>query len=360
MPEHIGGAAADAAKRIRVLIADDSVFMRKTIERIVNETPGCIVVGTAVDGVEAVQMAVRLRPDVITMDVEMPRMDGVTAVAELMKTVPTPVVMVSTLTAAGAATSIRALEAGAVECVAKPGTMSADLISVADRLSAAILRAATARPRRMALPPRPLAAAPTKITPIGRASERVVVIGSSTGGPPALSEVIPHLPGDLPAGVVVIQHMPPGFTAALARRLDGLSPLHVSEAVEGDIVAAGRVLVAPGDYHLTITRDHRVHLEQGPSMHGVRPAADIALKSVAEVYGRQASVAILTGMGRDGAEGAAAVERAGGHIVVQDEATCVVYGMPRVTRELTSNADERPIQEIARALTNLVLKGSAR
>jgi two-component system chemotaxis response regulator CheB len=179
----------------------------------------------------------------------------------------------------------------------------------------------------------------------------VIVIGSSTGGPPALTEVIPHLPGTLQAAVIVVQHMPAGFTAALARRLDSLSALHVSEAKDGDVIARGGVLVAPGDFHLAVTPERRVRLHQAPPMHGVRPAIDLTLESVAQVYGRDSTVAILTGMGKDGAAGAAIVEQAGGRVFVQDEATSVVWGMPRVAAQLTRHARELPIDRIADALT---------
>ncbi len=337
---------------IRVLVVDDSAFMRRALERLLEAIPGVTVVGTASDGLEAIRRTLELRPDVITMDVEMPHMDGVSAVAEIMQTVPTPIVMVSTLTRDGAETTIRALEAGAVECIAKPSGLSQELANVGEHLAEAIQRASFAHvhKRRPAAtvtpPPRQVIAATTNRAP----ALNVLVIGSSTGGPPALTHVVPALPAGLQAAVLVIQHMPAGFTAALARRLDSLSPLPVAEAVEGDTLIPGRVLIAPGDYHLLVTRDRRIHLDQGPTVHGVRPSVDITLESVREAYGRNASVAILTGMGRDGAEGAAKLEAAGGKIITQDEASCVVYGMPRVAKERTSHSLEVPLDEVAGAL----------
>ncbi len=329
--------------------------MRRAIERLLTAHPGVQVVGQAADGLEAVRKALELRPDVITMDVEMPRMDGVSAVAEIMKTVPTPIVMVSTLTHEGTETAIRALEAGAVECVGKPSGLSADLVNVGEKLFEAVERASHARLVRRrpvaVAQPAPIARLPERPAAAGGQPARyVVVIGSSTGGPPALTEVVPHLPASLNAAVIVVQHMPPGFTAALARRLDGLSPLPVAEAQEGDVLAVGRVLVAPGDFHLIVGRDRRVRLDRGPTVHGVRPSVDVTLFSVAEVYGSSVSVAILTGMGRDGADGAARVEQAGGQVFAQDEATSVVYGMPRVTVERTKNARQLPLDRIASAL----------
>ena len=348
---------------IRVLVVDDSSFMRHAIERFLDNAPGITVIGSAADGLEAVKRALELRPDVITMDVEMPRMDGVAAVAEIMQTIPTPIVMVSTLTTAGADTTIRALEAGAVDFVAKPGHLSTQIATVAEQLVSTIQRARGARVTRKrpaALAPPPSRVAGAAGAPAGLVTPSVVVIGSSTGGPPALTEVVPRLPGDLPAGVIVVQHMPSGFTGALARRLDSLSPLQVSEAAEGDVVAAGRVLVAPGDFHLVVGQDRRAHLHQGPALHGVRPSVDVTLDSVAAVYGARATVAILTGMGKDGADGAAKVERAGGRIIVQDEATCVVYGMPRVAKERTEHPRETPIDQVAQALVDGVAAGRAR
>lgn len=343
--------------QIRVLIVDDSAFMRRAVEKLLTGIPGIVVVGTAADGLEAVKKALELRPDVITMDVEMPRMDGVSAVGEIMQAIPTPIVMVSTLTSQGTATAVRALEAGAVDCVGKPTGLSADLINVGEHLQEAVIRASSARlqrrrPSMVAMPS--VAHSPIVKLPIatgGRLpSHNLLVIGSSTGGPPALTEVVPHLPGDLPAAVIIVQHMPAGFTNALAKRLDTLSPLHVTEAVEGDLLVNGRCYVAPGDFHLVVTKDKRLHLDQGPSLHGVRPSVDITLDSVVPVFGRAASVAILTGMGKDGADGAAKLEAAGGKVIAQDEATCVVYGMPRVTMERTTAANQVPLNRIAGTL----------
>lgn len=342
---------------IRVLIVDDSAFMRRAVERLLTAKPGITVVGTAADGIEGVKRALELRPDVITMDVEMPKLDGVSAVGEIMQAVPTPIVMVSTLTNEGTATAIRALEAGAVDCVGKPSGLSVDLANVGERLFEAVTRASVARLQRRrpsALSARLMADATQAPKPnlTGRlAAHNLLVIGSSTGGPPALTEVVPHLPQNLPAAVIVVQHMPAGFTNALARRLDSLSPLPVTEAIEGEPIVNGHVYVAPGDFHLMVTREKRMHLDHGPSVHGVRPSVDITLDSVAMVYGRRANLAILTGMGKDGADGAAKLEAAGGRVFVQDEATCVVYGMPKVALERTQHATQLPLEKIASALT---------
>ena len=345
--------APSPARRVRVLVVDDSPFMRRAIERLIADIPGAEVIGNAGDGLQAVKLALELRPDVITMDVEMPRMNGLAAVNEIMGTIPTPIVMLSTLTTEGADTTLQALEAGAVEIVAKPSGLSNDLVSVGERLAEAVTRASHARvfKRQGPFAARLPQCVQPRIGGPATSAHHLVVIGSSTGGPPALTAVVPRLPGDLPAGVVVVQHMPPGFTGALAKRLDSLSPLEVREAKDGDAITTGRVLIAPGDFHLIVGPDRRVTLDKGPTVHGVRPSVDITLQSVAAVYGRRTSVAILTGMGRDGADGSAAVEHAGGSIFTQDEASCVVYGMPRVTKERTQHAIEAPIDRIAALLT---------
>ena len=354
----MSGLAALSSRGIRVLIVDDSIFMRHSLERLLSGVPGVTVVGAAVDGVDGVKLALELRPDVITMDVDMPRMDGVTAVAEIMKTVPTPIVMVSAVTTAGADATIRALDAGAVEFVTKPSGVSHELANVGNALAEAVRRASLSHARRKH--PRTMHTSAPEHSGAKQfsriPSSHVVVVGASTGGPPALTEVIPRLPADFSAGVLVVQHMPAGFTAALARRLDSLSALTVTEAVDGDVVSAGRVLVAPGDFHMTVGADRRVHLDERPALHGVRPSVDLTLQSLPEVYGRKVSVAILTGMGRDGAEGCAQVEQAGGEIITQDEGSCVVYGMPRVAKERTQRSREAPIEQIAALLAASTVK----
>lgn len=345
----------DASREVRVLIVDDSVFMRKALERQLSQIPGIIVVGSANDGIDGVKRVLELRPDVVTMDVEMPRMDGVSAVVEIMQTLPTPIVMVSTLTRDGADVTLRALEAGAVDYVAKPSGLSKDIQNLGAQLGKAVLNATHARVRRRTSQPKPAptvrSLAPKQPRGSGKRSEQLVVIGSSTGGPPALTKVVPGLPADMAAGVVIIQHMPAGFTGALAKRLNTLSALEVKEAESGDFVRDGVALIAPGDYHLTIRKGGRISLNQEPSRHGVRPSVDVTLESAERVYGGNTSVAILTGMGRDGAMGSALIEKAGGKIHVQDEESCVVYGMPRVTMEQTQHAKQTSLGHIATAIS---------
>jgi len=342
---------------VRVLIVDDSPFMRLVLRRILSEDDRFRVVGTASDGLDALAQARELQPDVITMDVEMPRLDGVSAVRELMRVRPTPVVMVSTLTRRGAETTLRALEVGAVDYVAKPSGDARELVDLADELRSAVLRAATSRPRS-----RPASAAPAPVDGRPRddldhgPADTVVVIGASTGGPPALTEVVAPLPHPLDAAVVIVQHMPPPFTEALARRLDRLSPLPVREAADQDGLWRNAILVAPADYHLAITPERSVRLERTPARHGVRPSVDVTLECVPSSFGSRSVAVVLTGMGRDGAEGARAVEEAGGTVIVQDEASSVIYGMPKAAKEATRRAIELPLEAIPTAIAAAVKK----
>ncbi len=340
---------------IRVLVVDDSAFMRRVVSEAVAAEPDLEVIGTAINGLDALLKVEQLQPDVVTLDVEMPEMDGLTALRHLMARYPRPVVMVSSLTQAGAVTTIRALNIGAVDFVAKPsGSISLDFHRVREELVQKIRVAAHARVlgrgpspgppapapalESSTRPPLPSPAAPP--APAKPASfvvegrvERLVVIGASTGGPRALGIVVPDLPAIENVGYVIVQHMPAGFTRSLAERLDSTSALHVREAAEGDRVAPGTALVAPGDYHLRLGPGGAVRLDQAARVHGVRPSVDVTLQSVAETYGARAIAAVLTGMGQDGAEGAVAVHRQGGYVLAEDEATCVVWGMPRAVAE---------------------------
>ncbi len=353
---------AKVMKRLRVLVVDDSAFMRKIISNLINEAPGLEAVGTARDGQDALAKVREFKPDVITLDVEMPRMDGLTFLKRLMADHPIPVVMLSSLTQKNAQTTIQALSLGAVDFVAKPsGTISLDIRKVGDelvrKLKAAakvntdnLLQGTAGQGRR---PPARVKDQEQVVVP-GSTASRVVVIGASTGGPGALQVVIPSLPGSLAAGVLVVQHMPPGFTRSLAERLDSVSALRVKEAQRGDPIREGSVLVAPGGHHLVVTPDRTVTLEDSPPVHGVRPAVDVTLKSAVRVYGGQILGVILTGMGFDGAQGVAQVRRAGGKSIAQDEATCVVYGMPRAVVEM-GNADRvLPLDEIGQQITRMV------
>lgn len=337
------------ARRIRVLIVDDSLFMRAAIARALAGGPFEIV-GQAKDGHDAVAQIVRLGPDVVTMDFNMPGMTGADAVRLIMQQRPTPVVMFSAHTRQGARETFDALAAGAVDFLTKPdGEVSVDLSRIADELTRKLIAASQARPR--AAPPAPpsqpsgsmaamRASSPSSSSSSSSSSwpaastapgvlPRLCVIGISTGGPAALSELVPALPADLRLAVVIVQHMPAGFTGPLAERLDAVSRVSVHEARDGDRPMAGSVLIAPGDHHLEFDDRGAVALTSGPLVHGCRPAADVTMTSAARIYGRRALAVVMTGMGKDGAAGALAIKRADGKTLAQDQASSVIYGMPK-------------------------------
>jgi two-component system chemotaxis response regulator CheB len=343
---------------IRVLVVDDSAFMRRVIGEAISSQPDLELAGVAINGLDALLKVEHLQPDVVTLDVEMPEMDGLTALRHLMARYPRPVVMLSSLTQEGAITTLRALSIGAVDFVAKPsGSISLDFHRVRDELLHKLRVAAGARvhiPRATGtVHIAPLA--PIRKPAAGRARvgfERLVVIGASTGGPRALGSVVPALPRDGRTAYLIVQHMPAGFTRSLADRLDASSQLSVREAAAGDRLAVDTALLAPGDRHLLVTASGAIDLTDGPRLHGVRPSVDITLESVAEHFATRTTVAILTGMGHDGADGAEKVHRAGGYIVAEDESTCVVYGMPRAVVERGAADNVVPLDSIAPAITD--------
>jgi two-component system chemotaxis response regulator CheB len=340
---------------IRVLVVDDSAFMRRVISEAIAAQPDMEVAGVATNGLDALLKVERVQPDVVTLDVEMPEMDGLAALRHLMARYPRPVVMLSSLTQAGAVTTIRALTIGAVDFVAKPsGSISLDFHRVREELIQKIRVAASARLGGAAPVAPPAARTPVGIALPHRAFEKLVVIGTSTGGPRALASVVPDLPADGSTAYLIVQHMPAGFTRSLAERLDGMTRLAVREAAQGDRLGADSVLVAPGDYHLRVSPRGDVELDQGPRVHGVRPSVDVTLASVVQTFGRRAVVAILTGMGQDGADGAAAVRAAGGYIVAEDESSCVVWGMPRAVVERGGADRVAPLDQVARAIAAAV------
>lgn len=317
--------------RIRVLVVDDSALMRRMISDIIESNSRLVVVGTARDGLDAIRKVEDLQPDVITMDIEMPAMNGLAALEQIMQRRPTPVVMLSSRTAHGAEETLRSLELGAVDFVCKPsGSTSVDIKRVKDMLITKLQLAATARlmPSAHQAPVRPTSVS-TPAHGSRLLADRVVTIGSSTGGPRALEEIIPRLPRNLPSAVLVAQHMPHGFTAAMARRLDALSAVEVREAADDDLITCGTVLIGPGGKHLVVRKRGRVAVMDGPPLWGVRPAADTLMASAAKTFGPSCIGVILTGMGQDGAEGIAAIHRAGGKTIAQDESTSVIYGMPK-------------------------------
>jgi len=336
-----------------VLVVDDSALLGAVVRELIEGFGGYRVVAVARDGEEALRLVHALNPDLVTLDIEMPGVDGLHALGYIMSECPRPVIMVSGATVRGAVDlTIRAFELGAVEFVRKPDQLSqAGWASVAPRLHDA-LRAASTANYGVPMLARPKERRPRSTRPLRVATE-VVAIAASTGGPRALAEVIPGLNASCEAAVVVVQHMPPGFTAGLARRLDQLSQLPVREAQSGEPLLAGHVYIAPGGRHLSVTlaaEGARLQLSDEPAEHGVRPAADPLFRSVARAFGARALAVVLTGMGRDGADGLRDVLRAGGRGLVQDRATSAVYGMPSQARPLLSAQDEIPLTAMAAAI----------
>ena len=324
--------------KTRVVVVDDSALVRSLLSEIINRQPDMVCVGAAADPLVAREMIRTLDPDVITLDIEMPRMDGIDFLGKLMRLRPMPVVMVSTLTERGAEVTLRALELGAVDFVAKPKIGVADGLSqLGDDITDKIRTAAKARVRRLPAAAASAAggaanAAPVQTSAIGRLStEKLIFIGASTGGTEATREVLVQLPADAPA-VLITQHMPPGFTKSYATRLDGLCRIQVSEARDGDRVLPGHAYIAPGGLHMSVERsgaNYIVRVRDGEPVNRHKPSVDVLFRSAARVAGPNALGVMLTGMGGDGAAAMRVMRDAGSFNLAQDEASCVVFGMPR-------------------------------
>lgn len=338
--------------KIRVLVVDDSALMRKVISDMLNEDPDIEVIGTARDGYDAIKKIHELKPDVVTLDIEMPKLDGINTLGYIMSETPLPVIMLSSYTREGAEATLKALEYGAFDFVPKPsGPISLDIRRVKEELIAKIKVAYRADLSRLKflLPRRERKIEKVEKVPVAKVNA-VVAIASSTGGPRALQEVIPKLPSDIKASILIVQHMPKGFTKSLAERLDSLSQIDVKEAKEDDVLREGLALIAPGDYHMVVKRGEDgvvVKLNQDPPLWGVRPAADIMMLSVAEVFKNRVVGVVLTGMGRDGANGLKKIKEYGGITIAEDKSTCVVFGMPKVAIEEGAVKMVAPLNEIA-------------
>ena len=323
---------------IRVMVVDDSAFMRTALSRMIDSDPSLKVVGCANDGQQALELLAKLNPDVVTMDIEMPRLNGLETLRRIMAETPRPVIMVSSLSQEGAQMTLEALDAGAFDYIPKQlSYVSLDIVKIRDELTTKIHAAAASKVRLRKTPSnsKPLSAgAPT---PALQAAQfpipSVVCIGSSTGGPKALQQILPLLPANLTAGVLIVQHMPPGFTRPFAERLNGLCRVSVREAEDNDWIEPGVILIAPAGSHMTPFRKTHtrfgVHLAKTPPGTLHMPSVDVLMLSAAEVFHASVMGIILTGMGNDGEAGMRAIHAAGGLTVGQDEATCTVYGMPR-------------------------------
>ncbi len=335
---------------VRVLIVDDSPLVRRMFRDGLAQDPEIEVVGDAPDPYAARDLIVALKPDVVTLDIEMPRMDGLTFLGKLMQHFPLPVVIVSTLTREGSDKALSALAAGAVDVMCKNQDRSIDLIA---ELRSKVKAAAQARVRRrpQASNAAPAATSRALAAPSG-VTRHLIAVGSSTGGPEALARLLAPLPAATP-GIVIVQHMPPVFTASLAARLDRLGALTVREAVSGEPIVAGTVLIAPGDRHMLVRRrgvGYVVELRDGPKVGLHKPAVDVLFRSVGEAARADAVGVILTGMGRDGASGMALMHAAGAYTIAQDEASCVVFGMPREAIAVGGATEVAPLDEIPRRL----------
>lgn len=322
---------------VRVLVVDDSALMRKLIPQILQADGSIQVVGTAIDGNFALKKIEELKPQVVTLDLEMPGMSGMQALREITTRYHLPVIVVSSHTTQGASATFKALAMGALDFVAKPHDASAHMQEVAQELISKIKVAVHTEAPRLPKPlPLSFEKAQKPRLKQRRAPNRIVAIGISTGGPNALQYLLAHLPGDFPAAILVVQHMPEGFTDMFARRLDECCPLEVKEAQSGDLLQAGRVLICPGNRHMRVRRmpmgDVAV-LSDEARVNGHRPSVDVLFRSVADEFGPAALAVLMTGMGDDGADALGAVKAAGGMTIAQDKESCTVFGMPRAAIE---------------------------
>ncbi len=338
---------------IRVLIVDDSATARAVLSEVLSSDPMIEVVATASDAYIARDKIVELRPDVLCLDVEMPRMDGITFLKRLMHYIPLPVVMVSSLTRAGAQTTLDALEAGAVDFVPKPHSNIYDgKNEMRDELIAKVKSAAKAKVQQHLL--RNVQQANT--TSLAETTNKILAIGASTGGTEALKDLLMQLPRNAP-GTVVVQHMPANFTGTFADRLNTLCAMEVREARNGDSITSGVVLIAPGDYHMVVRRSgarYYVEIGSGDKVSGLRPSADVLFNSVAKVVGANSIGVILTGMGADGAKGLLAMRNAGAKTIGQDEESCVVYGMPKAAFNIGAVEMELSLNKIGEKICSFV------
>ena len=357
-------------EKIRVLIADDSALMRREIRKILESDPLIEVVAAARDGKDAVEKTRELDPDVVALDINMPVMDGLTALQYIMMESPRPVVMISSLTQEGALTTYEALELGAVDFVGKPGgTISRDIGKVAREIIYKIKAAAGANRKklgraRLRKNREETSSRPKRVTKPGMTGGKIVVIGQSTGGPNTIMDILPFLPEDLGAPVIIIQHMPASFTPSFAQRLDNNCALSFKEAERGDIIEPGHGYLAPGDYHMLLAPRGmgkagamvRLSTEPADTLH--KPSVDVTMMSVLDLYGGENIVAVLlTGMGADGAEAMAAIRKAGGRTIAESEETCVVFGMPREAIARGGAEFVLPSYKIGEKIVELVQEG---
>jgi two-component system chemotaxis response regulator CheB len=344
---------------IKVLIVDDSAVVRKVIAEELSRYDDIEIVGTAVDPYVARDKIVELHPDVITLDLEMPRMDGLSFLAKLMKHYPMPVVVLSSLTPKNSELALKALDLGAIDVLCKPGAAYSTK-NISHNLVLAIRAAAVARVTHIPVKPRASTGAVESTNLLVNTTHKVIAIGASTGGTRAIEAVLAQMPATTP-GIVIVQHMPEHFTTSFAQRLNEICPMQVREAQNNDHVVPGVALIAPGNLHMVLTRNggtYVVRVKNGPRVHYQRPSVDVLFQSVAKNAGRNAVGVILTGMGADGAKGMLAMKQCGAYTMAQDEATCVVYGMPKEAVKLGAVDDIVPLPKIPRAIISVLEDGN--
>jgi two-component system chemotaxis response regulator CheB len=329
---------------INVLVVDDSSLMRRMVSDMLNSASNIRVVGTARDGMDAVEKTEKLRPDVVTMDVEMPRMDGLTALCCIMAKTPVPVVMLTAMDKIETDLAVKSFEYGAVDFVSKPGkTISLDIEEVKNELISKVRAASTVEAKKMVFPVVERRLIEKLLIP-PKTDKKVLIIGASTGGPHALSEIIPKLHRTFPLAVLIVQHLPVGFTKSFSERLSWQGSIALKEAEEGDAIKSGQAFVAPSGYH-TVVKNGRIGLNKRPNGDGMR-SIDVAMKSAAEVYEDKVIGVLLSGMGKDGADGMRAIKEKGGKTIAQDELTSVIFGMPKAAIDTGAVDKVAPLPDI--------------
>ena len=351
--------AQGAGRKTTVLIVDDSALVRQMLSDMISNDPELEVAGMARDGVEAIKLTQELNPDVVTMDIHMPEMDGLSALEYIMKKTPRPVVMLSALVKKGAAPTLKSLELGAVDFIAKPSQFPTSVGEIREDVIEKIKAAANSKAREIWERARK-AKAPKKVK-VRKESVRggcLIVMGASAGGPRALAEIVPALPKDLPASMVIVQHMPGPFTGSFAERLDSKARIKVKEAEQGEEIKEGRALVVPGERDMVFERIGRgrvrARLLSTVARHGASPVVDVTMESAAQIYGPRSIGVLLSGMGSDGAMGMGMIKDAGGETIAQDEETCLVFGMPRAAIQRRLAGEVLSADKIAGAIVSRV------